>query len=359
LAPVAVHPVPVQLPIVMPMSITAQPESAFADLGADEAGPDVTEADHTAALNPLRKKSGGKGMLIAAAVAVLLTVVAGGVVVSQLVKKSGSKVKAPGDTSDLKPPTPAGPLPSTYKNSIGMEFVKVPKGTGWLGGGGGKEGETKVVIERDFYLGKYEVTQAEWEAVMQKNPSFFSRTGPGKDTVKDISDADLNRFPVEGVSWDDCQLFIERLNKKEKEAGWVYRLPKDAEWEYACRGGPVDRLDSAFDFYFARPTNMIKATQANIAAESDGKGGLGRTCKVGSYQPNPLGLYDMHGNVQEWCEDAATDGDGASIRVYRGGHWGVDSGSCRVALRHSLVPSYRGLQLGLRLARVPSVSVGK
>jgi formylglycine-generating enzyme required for sulfatase activity len=87
---------------------------------------------------------------------------------------------------------------------------------------------------------------------------------------------------VEGVSWDDCQVFIERLNKREKESGWVYRLPTEKEWEYACRGGPVDKQDSAFDFYFAKPTNTLLPEQANFS------GVLRRTCKVGSYEPNLL-----------------------------------------------------------------------
>src|SRR6516164_5116338 len=107
-------------------------------------------------------------------------------------------------------------------------------------------------------------------------PSSFSRFGGGKDAVKDISNADLNRFPVEQVSWDDAQLFL-----------------KEVEWEYACRGGPMsDRLDSAFDFYFDKPVAQLLPDQANV---EHGKG-LKRTCKVGSYRPNRVGLYDMLGN---------------------------------------------------------------
>src|SRR5205823_6238146 len=101
---------------------------------------------------------------------------------------------------------PTSALRPTYKNSIGMEFVIVPKGKSWLGGGMGKLGDKEAVIPADFYLGKYEVTQEEWTQVMGENPSRFSRTGGGKATVKDIPDADLKRFPVENVSWDNCQL---------------------------------------------------------------------------------------------------------------------------------------------------------
>jgi serine/threonine protein kinase/formylglycine-generating enzyme required for sulfatase activity len=242
--------------------------------------------------------------------------------------------------------------PAAFKNSIGMEFVKVPKGTGWLGGGGGKQGETKVVIEQYFYLGKYEVTQEEWEAVTGQNPSHFSRSGAGKDAVKDIPDADLKRFPVENVSWDDCQLFIERLNKKEKEFGRVYRLPSEEEWEYASRGAALsDRLDSAFDFYFAKPTNQLLPDQANFSPDGDGKVGLKQTCKVGTYQPNQLGLYDMHGNVWEWCSNVYT-AEGVT-RACRGGGWNYGAGDCRSANRRSLAPSDRINALGFRLVLVP------
>jgi formylglycine-generating enzyme required for sulfatase activity len=242
-------------------------------------------------------------------------------------------------------------LPATFTNSLGMEFVKVPKGTGWLGGGGGRPGETKVEMTEDFYLGKYEVTQEEWEKVTGLSPSHFWRTGDGKDAVKDISDADLKRFPVERVSWDDAQLFLERLNKQEPSAGWVYRLPKEAEWEYACRGGsPSDKLDSAFDFYFDKPTNQLLLHQANFAPEP-GKG-LQQTCKVGSYQPNRLGRYDMHGNVWEWCADEEKAADGAVLKVPRGGSWHNDSSICLASNRYPISPSVQGNFVGLRLARV-------
>ena len=361
--PVVVHPVPMQPPIVVPMSITAQPESAFADRGADDAD-GATEADRVGdAPKPVRKKSGGKGMLIAAGVAVLFALVAGAVVVPQMGRKKEPEAKVPDagttggekGTGDPKGPNvPAVPLPATYKNSIGMEFVKVPKGTGWLGGWANQSGETKVVIEQDFYLGKYEVTQEEWEKVTGLTPSAFKR---GSNAVKDIADADLKRFPVESVSWDDCQVFIERLNKKEAEAGWVYRLPSESVWEYACRGGPTDKFDSAFDFYFAKPTNTLLPGQANVAP-AEGKG-LKQPCTVGSYEPNLLGLYDMHGNIREWCYDFKKGSDEASRRVACGGAWDDNAGACRAASRNAGTQSHRDSSLGFRLARFPLVPVGK
>jgi len=240
-------------------------------------------------------------------------------------------------------------LPPTFTNSIGIEFTIVPKGKSWLGGSKEKLGDQEVKIPADFYLGKYEVTQEEWQKVMGKNPSHFSRTGKDMDAVKDINDADLKRFPVDAVSWDHCQIFVAELNKREKETGWVYRLPKEVEWEYACRGGPTaDKADSAFDFYFAKPTNTLLPEQANFNK------GLNRTCKVGSYEPNVLGLYDMHGNVWQWCDDTFKADNGTLQRVVRGGAWYGASGDCRAARRFSYAPSTRWNATGFRLARVPS-----
>jgi len=249
---------------------------------------------------------------------------------------------------------PNDPLPATFKNSIGMEFVKVPKGTAWLGGWSGQQGATKVDMEQDFYLGKFEVTQEEWEALTGLTPSHFSRTGAGAEAVKDISDEDLKRFPVEQVSWEDCQLFIEQLNKKEKDTGRVYRLPMEAEWEYACRGGPGDQSDSAFDFYFAKPTNTLLPDQANIGFPN----ALQRTVKVGSYDGNMLGLHDMHGNVMEWCDDENSNKDskGGSDHMLRGGSWNMPAERLvlRSADRGQGRSSSRERNLGLRVAMISS-----
>ena len=148
----------------------------------------------------------------------------------------------PGSVRTAPPPSKQPEaLPATFTNSLGMEFVLVPKGKSWLGGGGGKPGDKEVEIADDFYLGKYEVTQEEWEKVMGSNPSHFSRTGGGKDAVKDISDADLKRFPVEQVSWDDAQLFLEQLNKREKEDGLGVSLAEGGGMGVRLSGRTDDR----------------------------------------------------------------------------------------------------------------------
>jgi formylglycine-generating enzyme required for sulfatase activity len=249
------------------------------------------------------------------------------------------------------PPTPVPVVkqepPPTFTNSVGMEFVIVPKGKSWLGGDKDKLGDQEVEIPADFYLGKYEVTQEEWEKVMGENPSFFSRTGQGKDALEAIPDAELKRFPVENVSWDQCQLFVAKLNQREKETGWVYRLPKLAEWEYACRGGPMSgKMDSGFDFYFFKPTNTLLPERANFDR------GFNRPIKVGSYEPNRLGLFDMSGNVAEWCDDIRK-GEGPN-RYLRGGCFLDEARKCRAQLIDMWQASLKGNTVGLRLARVPA-----
>lgn len=255
-------------------------------------------------------------------------------------------------------------LPPKFTNSIGMEFVLVPKGKAWLGGGGGKPGTKEFAVSRDFYLGTYEVTQGEWQAVMKNNPSAYKRNNPN-DTrpealaVKDITDEELKRFPVEGVSGYDCVKFVDALNAATQESGWFYRLPTSDEWEYACRGGPMtDPAESGFDYYFDQP--VVKALPGQL--NSGTPPAVNRPCRVGSYAPNRLGLFDMHGNVREWCRDllpaSPSEVDGLSRRLSRGGHWNetlTDPG-----LRAGTVgPSKQWMSfpyMGLRLARVPATT---
>jgi formylglycine-generating enzyme required for sulfatase activity len=262
-------------------------------------------------------------------------------------KRSKDNSGANGNQEPVKKIRPAkdnnrSELKGAFTYSLGMEFVLVPKGRSWLGGGGGNPGPREVEIPHAFYLGKYEVTQGEWQKVMGNNPSI-TKAAPG------VSKEDLERFPVENVTWYDTQEYIKKLNSMVDEPGWVYRLPKADEWEYACRGGPLaDKVESRFDFYFDKPTNELLPQQANFNNVP------GRTCKVGSYKPNRLGLYDMHGNVWEWCDDSDNSVDPSSIRrIRRGGGWGMDAHSSWASYRFAAPRTDKGHSLGFRLARVP------
>lgn len=213
--------------------------------------------------------------------------------------------------------------------------------------------QTVVTISRGFFLGKYEVTQREYLAVMGNNPSYFT--------------GDLNR-PVERVSWGDAVAYCEKLTQQERAAGrlpegYEYRLPTEAQWEYACRAGTTTA--TAFG-------NSLSSVQANFDGDYPYNGGakgpdLGRTTKVGSYSPNAWGFYDLHGNVNEWCADWYSDSyPGSNVtdphgptsgegRLYRGGRWSYAGQYCRSAFRGGVDPSdtYNGLGFRAALVAVP------
>jgi formylglycine-generating enzyme required for sulfatase activity len=187
-----------------------------------------------------------------------------------------------------------------------MKLVLIPKGKFLMGSPRDEKGrldheeQHEVEITRPFYMGVYEVTQEQYEKVMGMNPSWFSATGGGKAKVKGL---DTRRFPVENVSWTDARIFCDKPSALERElaAKRVYRLPTEAEWEYTCRGGA--RKSTPFHF-----GPSLSSTQANFCGSSPyGEAGKGpylrRTSTIGSYKPNDFGLFDMHGNVREWCAD--------------------------------------------------------
>jgi formylglycine-generating enzyme required for sulfatase activity len=250
--------------------------------------------------------------------------------------------------------------PKSKDGPLGMKFVPLPKGTTYLGWDGDKDSAKKTEIKEDFEIAIGTVTQGQWQEVMGKNPSWFSREGDEKRKVKDIQDEELKQFPVENVSWDDCQEFIKKLNEKEKGNGYRYRLPSEMEWEYACRGGATTKEECSYHFYFEKPTNELSPKQANyyggfkFGNEGEMWPFVGRPMKVGSSASNKLGLHDMNGNVRQWT-DTAED----SLRILRGGSWNDDRLWCRAAKRDMFKPSYRQYHLGLRVARVPSAPVGK
>ncbi len=243
-----------------------------------------------------------------------------------------------GEKDKDKAPIAQGPWPREITNTIGMRLVLIPKG------------KALVEMKQDFYLGAYEVTQEEWKRVMGSEPSYFSRTGEGNKSVLTIPDAELMRFPVDSVSWDDAQVFMKRLNERDRQAGWRYRLPTTEEWEYACRGGPSADQDYLGQLYYLdKATKTIGPGQANIMNS------LGRTCAVGSYQPNRLGLHDMHGNVSEWTGDwtrLAVPRTGQISGYVKGGSWHLNAGYAAVGSEEVLNATGKLTRVGFRAARV-------
>ena len=235
-------------------------------------------------------------------------------------------------------------LPLTETQNITMGWV--PPGESWLGGGGGEEGTTAFTLEQGLWCDIYPVTQEQWHAMMGDNPSYFE----GKP-----------KNPVEQVSWDDVQVFLQKLNAANSRSGFLYRLPTADEWEYILRGGPISKSQSQYHYYFARSktdltavgSNDLASTQANFNGNypaGAGKKGpyLKTTSAVGNYHPNPLGMYDMHGNVWEW-----TSTEKGSVRVFCGGSWNDSGYYCEASPRFGNVPGYRLSSLGLRLLAVP------
>jgi formylglycine-generating enzyme required for sulfatase activity len=217
---------------------------------------------------------------------------------------------------------------------VKMEFVLVRSGSFTMGAERPAEAKPAhtVTFVKPFYMGKYEVTQEQWDRMMTNNPSTFQ--GP--------------KNPVEQVNWNDCQSFITNLN--EKVSGRKFRLPTEAEWEYACRAG------NSNDYCFGSSESLLSEYAWHLGNASN------MLHQVGEKKPNAWGLYDMHGNVWEWCEDrfhptyegAPTDGSawiegGETNRVARGGSWYSETYVLRSAYRGRPTPNYRGVVYGLRV----------
>jgi len=239
------------------------------------------------------------------------------------------------------------PKPGTIEKEpvTGMEFVWVPEGCFVMGSPASElkrdqdEGPAQEVCVNGFWMGRFEVTQGQWQKLMNSNPSSF-KNGPD--------------FPVENVSWQDAKAFVERMAALKKE--YLVGLPTEAEWEYACRAG----TNTAFAF-----GDSIKGSQANVRLLSQDRGLNGSTVAVGSFQPNQLGVYDMHGNVWEWCEDWYDPDFYKNIRpkttnpmsnlnktgkkVLRGGSWLSDAQQARCANRHRASPDEKTDQIGFRV----------
>jgi formylglycine-generating enzyme required for sulfatase activity len=246
-------------------------------------------------------------------------------------KEAGDKTKSPPKEATVD-----------LGNGMKLEMVLIPAGEFMMGSPDSdkdafkwEKPQHRVRIIKPFYLGKYLITQEQWEAVMGNNPRCFK--GP--------------KNPVEQVSWDDCQKFLKRLN--DKVGGGKFVLPTEAQWEYACRAGSKTR------YCFGDDEKQL----GEYAWYEKNSGDT--THPVGEKKPNAWGLYDMHGNVWEWCQDWWKDGyykespvddptgpTGGSDRVFRGGCWNIPAGGCRSAYRAYYAPGGRDINLGLRVSRV-------
>ena len=252
-------------------------------------------------------------------------------------------------------PLPVNALEKTITNSIGMDFVLIPGGTFKMGsprdepGRRQNETEHQVTIRHPFYMQTTEVTVKQWRAVMGKR-FLFKKKG-------------TDHMPVVKVSWQDCIDFIEKLNAFNEG---VYRLPTEAEWEYACRAGTTTA------FAWGKTIDCSNAMYANNTLKTDdcvhfvqSKKGLpaDQPAPAKSYEPNAWGLYDMEGNVWEWCQDWYVKGYGkdavvdpkgpgsGSDKVRRGGSWYGPGARCRCANRNLSYPANRYQTTGFRLVR--------
>lgn len=241
-----------------------------------------------------------------------------------------------------------------FANSIGMRLARIPAGKFVMGSPEDEafrldeEKPHDVTISRSFFMGAYEVTQADYERVMKTNPSKFAR-GP-----------DAGRHPVESVSWDEAVAFCEKLSElpEERAAGRKYRLPREAEWEYACRAGTTTA------FHFGKGLSSPEANFNGQFPYGDAPRGdwLRQTRLVGSFAANKFGLHDMHGNVAEWCQDwyqqdyyresPEADPRGpekGTLRVVRGGGHSSRGHACRSASRFRREPDTGADSIGFRV----------
>jgi formylglycine-generating enzyme required for sulfatase activity len=246
------------------------------------------------------------------------------------------------------PQTPPHNPQYTYTTYAGMTFAYCPAGTYMMGGtpgdpdsANGESPQHKVTLAKGFWMSIYPITQEEWLAVMGSNPSRFQGELYG----------DTDNNPVEGVSWDDVQVFLDNLNSMTP--GMNFRLPSEAEWEYACRAGTTTR------YYWGEDPDEKDIT-AHAWYEDNSNN---RTAEAGKKEPNAWGLFDMSGNVWEWVQDGygdynytPTDGTAyeypdVASRIMRGGSYATDAASCRSASRAAWAHDDHGDNLGFRIVR--------
>ena len=226
-----------------------------------------------------------------------------------------------------------------FNNSIGIEFIKIRSGEFLMGSPStemtsrNNERPMRKYEINEFYLGVYPVTQSQYSQIMGTNPSYFSENGNGKNSVVGLS---TQNFPVDSVSWEEAQNFCDRLSSQPVELLYKikYRLPTEKEWEYACKSGKMTPFSTGDTFTsYDGNINGLYPYNSEIIGPT-----LNRTCDIGCYSPNRFGLFDMHGNVWEWCDDEYYTYNtllpkGNSARILKGGSWNCYSRFCRSSYR--------------------------
>ena len=268
---------------------------------------------------------------------------------------------------------PQGPYKTTLANGAALELLPIKAGTFMMGSPATELGrfpdevQHEVKIEKDFWMGKTEVTQLQWDAVMGTNPEKYNQAWYHGDAL-----------PMENVSWGEANEFCRRLTEQEKNAkripaNAIFRLPTEAEWEYACRAGTTTAFNNGKEFLQKGGNCPELAEVATFRFNSGGKRGrFNRTKQVATRKPNAWGLLDMHGNVAEWCDDNYTIitppvpetekkskkskkqepvvvNDKASQKIIRGGSFMSMPQFCRAAYRGSAEPITRNNTIGFRV----------
>ncbi|MBQ9771784.1 MAG: formylglycine-generating enzyme family protein [Lentisphaeria bacterium] len=241
---------------------------------------------------------------------------------------------APGDNTVTDVDTSAPELSAehtvTLPNNVELKLVRISKGRFKTGR------QWTINIANDFYIGIFEVTQSQYQAVTGQNPSRFKAAN----------------LPVERVTWDNAVMFCEKLNAGGyAPAGWKFALPSSGQWEYACRAG------TKTPFFWGKTLDGSRANCNGTKPYGTSRKGayLKKTSPVGSYDPNPWGIYDMHGNVWEWCADSSSanrKGKKILAREIRGGSWGTGAIQCQAASRLSTNPASVNMTIGFRVVLV-------
>ena len=286
---------------------------------------------------------------------IFLILAAAGTMVFAVARVSKASAKGSGAPARVSTPLARAAKAETFRlpGNVELVMMKIPAGSFMMGSPKGELGhrnwekQHRVTLSRDYWLGKYEVTQGQWKAVMGDNPVYSAN-----NNFPFYRCLDGDNYPVEMVSWYDARNFCDKLNELyagKLPKGYCFDLPTEAQWEYACRAGTTTALNNGKDL-----TSKEKCSNLDEVGWYSENHGISPNA-VGGKRPNAWGLYDMHGNVAEWCRDWYDAPLGGPSRVYRGGGRHHNAQYCRSASRHYADPNSRfsAETIGFRLALVP------